>query len=153
MMIFVFSATCSNQPGVDLSRLRKAAGRVCGGEGLRECCEKKVSEVEEMPKASTGAAAADASLELVESDLKKVAVATFAETSSQTLSQTTYNQVHSRPIGRSPLSQKSRITSRTIRCKYSATFTPQHKRNQGRIRIDQSKLSCSCSYLLTSHLP
>ena len=33
-----------------------------------------------------------------------------------------------------PSKPKDRITSRTIRCKYAATFTPQHKRNQERIR-------------------
>ena len=49
--------------------------------------------------------------------------------------------------------KENRITSRTIRCKYSATFTPQHKRNQGRFRRPkQTEVSCSCSYLLTSHL-
>ena len=42
----------------------------------------------------------------VRSIVQKVAYATFAETSSQTLSQTTYNQVQGRPMGRSPLSQK-----------------------------------------------
>ena len=38
--------------------------------------------------------------------MKKAAYATFAETSSQTLSQTTYNQVQGRPFRRSPMSQK-----------------------------------------------
>ena len=69
--------------------------------------------------------------------MKKAACATFAETSSRTLSQTTYNQVQGRPIGRSPLShllwdensQRQRIdmsmskTSETSSSKHAVTKT------------------------------
>ena len=46
---------------------------------------------------------------------------------------------------------KSRITSRTIRCKYSATFTPQHK---AKPRKDpETNLSCSYLFLLVEVSP